>query len=327
MTIDTSEGSINVQRTILDGEKRGDAQMLKNKKQKKHRMKNIKEALDMELREHRSSFIVYVVLRLVVIVTMILQFLNGNYENFFLCILTLVLLVMPSLIQVTFKIELPTVLEILILVFIFAAEILGEIREYYIVFPMWDTILHTINGFLAAAIGFSMVDLLNRSKKMMFQLSPLFTAIVAFCFSMTIGVIWEFFEFGMDTLFGLDMQKDTIIQTIRSVTLDPAGRNVVTVIENIKNVTVNGQELGLNGYLDIGIIDTMKDLIVNFIGAVVFSVFGYFYVKNRGEGNLVSRFVPSRKKTDRDFLRIVQEKEENLEKDEEKEECEAGDSE
>lgn len=284
--------------------------MGKDKKQKSSWLKDMNKAMRMELREHKSSFIVYFVLRLLVILMMILQFLNRNYENFFLCILTLILLVMPSLVQVTFRIELPTVLEILILIFIFSAEILGEIQEYYIIFPMWDTMLHTINGFLAAAIGFSMVDLLNRSDKMMFQLSPLFTAIVAFCFSMTIGVIWEFFEFGMDTFFGLDMQKDTIIQTIRSVALNPEGRNVVTVIDQIKEVTVNGRELGLNGYLDIGLIDTMKDLIVNFIGAALFSVFGYFYVKNRGKGNFVSRFVPHRKKKERDFWRIVKERDE-----------------
>lgn len=288
--------------------------MSKNKKQKNSWMKNISKALHMELREHRSSFIVYFVLRIFVIVTMVLQFLNGNYENFFLCILTLILLVMPSLIQVTFKIELPTVLEILILIFIFAAEILGEIREYYVLIPIWDTVLHTINGFLAAAIGFSMVDLLNRSEKTMFRLSPLFTAIVAFCFSMTIGVVWEFFEFGMDMCFGLDMQKDTVVQAIHSVTLDPGGRNVVTVIDNIKSVVVNGKELGLDGYLDIGLIDTMKDLIVNFIGAAVFSVFGYIYVKNRGKGNFVNRFVPRRKKEEKDFLRIVKETEESDER-------------
>lgn len=283
--------------------------MAKEKREKRNWIKNMIKAMNMELREHKSSFIVYFVLRLFVIVTMILQFLNGNYENFFLCILTLILLIVPSLVQVTFKIELPTVLEILILIFIFSAEILGEIREYYLMFPMWDTILHTINGFLAAAIGFSMVDLLNRSDKTVFQLSPVFTAIVAFCFSMTIGVVWEFFEFGMDMVFGLDMQKDTVIQTIRSVTLNPAGRNVVTVLDNIKDVTVNGTEMGLGGYLDIGLIDTMKDLLVNFVGAAVFSVFGYFYVKNRGKGNFVSRFVPRRKKKERDFLRIVREKE------------------
>lgn len=291
--------------------------MTQKKKPKGSRVKNIRKALDMELREHRSSFIVYFVLRFLVIVTMILQFLNGNYENFFLCILTLILLIMPSLIQVTLKIELPTVLEILILIFIFSAEILGEIREYYIMIPMWDTILHTINGFLAAAIGLSMVDLLNRSDRMTFQLSPLFTAIVAFCFSMTIGVVWEFFEFGMDMIFGMDMQKDTVIQAIRSVTLNPDGRNIVTVIDPIRSVVVNGKDLGIGGYLDIGLIDTMKDLIVNFIGAVVFSVFGYVYVKNRGKGNIVARFVPQRKKHDRDFLRIVREKENKKEEKEE----------
>ena len=291
--------------------------MSKDKRQTGNRMKNIKKALDMELREHKSSFIVYFVLRILVIVTMILQFLNGNYENFFLCILTLILLIMPSLIQVTLKIELPTVLEILILIFIFSAEILGEIREYYIMIPMWDTILHTVNGFLAAAIGFSMVDLLNRSDRMTFQLSPLFTAIVAFCFSMTVGVVWEFFEFGMDMIFGLDMQKDTVIQAIRSVTLNPDGRNIVSVIDPIRSVVINGKELGIGGYLDIGLIDTMKDLIVNFIGAVVFSVFGYVYVKNRGKGNIVARFVPQRKKQDRDFLRIVGEKDKKKEEKQE----------
>ena len=281
-----------------------------NRKSSRHkggRMRNLSEALYMELREHKSSFIVYFTLRILVIVMLILQLLNRNYENVFLCALTLLLLIMPSLVQVTFKVELPTTLEIFILVFIFAAEILGEISEFYLVFPFWDTVLHTINGFLAAAIGFSMVDLLNRSEKIMFSLSPLFMAIVAFCFYMTIGVIWEFFEFGMDMLLGYDMQKDTVIHTIRSVTLDPAGRNVPYMISNITEAAVNGRDLGVGGYLDIGLIDTMQDLIVNFIGAFVFSVIGFLYVKNRGRGKIAGSFIPRRKAKDRDFLKIVKE--------------------
>ena len=279
----------------------------KSRKSTGGRMRNLSEALYMELREHKSSFIVYFTLRIIVIVMMILQLLNRNYENVFLCVLTLFLLIMPSLVQVTFKVELPTTLEIFILIFIFAAEILGEISEFYLVFPFWDTVLHTINGFLAAAIGFSMVDLLNRSQKIVFNLSPLFMAIVAFCFSMTISVIWEFFEFGMDWLIGYDMQKDTVIHTIRSVMLDPAGRNVPYVISNITQTAVNEQELGLGGYLDIGLIDTMQDLIVNFIGAFVFSVIGFFFVKNRGKGGIAVRFIPRRKAKDRDFLKIAKE--------------------
>ena len=287
--------------------------MEENNKKKKRWLKNLGEALHMELREHKSSFIVYFTLRFLVIVMMILQLMNRNYENVFLCVLTLMLLVIPSLVQITFKVELPTVLEIVILVFIFAAEILGEISEFYLLFPFWDTVLHTINGFLAAAIGFSLVDLLNRSEKAVFSLSPLFMAIVAFCFSMTIGVIWEFFEFGMDQIAGFDMQKDTVIHTIRSVTLDPEGRNVPYVIDGITSTSVNGTELGLGGYLDIGLIDTMQDLIVNFIGAFIFSVIGFFFVKNRGNGKVASGFIPRRKDEDRDFLRIAMEMDEKSE--------------
>ena len=139
---------------------------------------------------------------------------------------------------------------------------------------MWDTVLHTLNGFLMAAIGFALVDILNRNKKISFQLSPAFLAVVAFCFSMTIGVIWEFFEFGMDQIFHLDMQKDTIVNTIYSVMLDPAGGNHVVGVTGIRDVAVNGEALGLGGYLDIGLLDTMEDLLVNFIGATVFSIIG-----------------------------------------------------
>ncbi len=266
------------------------------------RFRITKEALHKELREHKSSFIVYMILRILVILMMILQFFNGNYENVFLCILTLLLLIVPSLIQINLKIELPTALEITILLFIFAAEILGEIQSYYLKFPFWDTALHTINGFLMAAIGFALVDILNRSKKVSFQLSPAFVSIVAFCFSMTIGVMWEFFEFGMDTFFALDMQKDTIIQHFNSVALDPTKSNIPVVISNIHEVFVNGKDLGINGYLDIGLIDTMKDLIVNFIGAVVFSIIGFFYIKNRGNSKLASRFIPRLKNKNADFL-------------------------
>lgn len=261
------------------------------------------KALTMEIREHKSTFIVYSVLRLAVIAVGILQFFNGNYENVFLCILTLILLMVPSFIQLTFKVELPTTLEIIILLFIFAAEILGEIDDYYLLFPFWDTMLHTINGFLAAAIGFSLVTLLNDSEKIQFELSPIFVVIVAFCFSMTIGVVWEFFEFGMDQIFGMDTQKDTIIHILNSVSISADGS--MTTFKDIGNVVIDGTALPIHGYLDIGLIDTMQDLIVNFIGASVFSVFGFFYIKFKGKINLVNRFIPTKKSKDRDYLEKV----------------------
>lgn len=262
------------------------------KKEKSLRCRTLTRELKDQIRTHRTAFAVYVILRFIVIAMMILQFINGNFENVFLCGLTLVLFIVPSFVEKNFHIVLPDTLETIIFLFIFAAEILGEISAFYIHVPMWDTVLHTLNGFLAAAIGFCLVDLLNRNRHFTFQLSPAFMAVVAFCFSMTIGVMWEFFEFGMDMLFMLDMQKDTVVQAISSVMLDPAGGNVPTAITGIREVTLNGEALALGGYLDIGLIDTMKDLLVNFIGAVVFSTIGFFYVKNRGNHAFARRFIP-----------------------------------
>lgn len=271
-------------------------------------LKQYKEALSMELREHKSSFLVYMVLRLLVIFVLILQIFNQNWENVFYALLTLLLLIVPSIVQMTFKIELPITLEIIILLFIFAAEILGEIDDFYLKYSNWDTMLHTMNGFLAAAIGYSLVDILNKSKKVKFELSPIFICIVAFSFSMTIGVIWEFFEFSMDTFFGMDTQKDTIIHAINSVSIDPNG--TMTSFSNIKNVLIDGQPLNINGYLDIGLIDTMEDLFVNFIGAIIFSIFGFFYTKNRDKKNFAALFVPRKKSKERDYLEIVKKNEE-----------------
>lgn len=278
--------------------------------------RNIKirwRALKMEIAEHKSSFIVYLVLRALVILVMILQLLNRNYENVFYCLLTLVLFTVPSFLQLELKIEFPTTLEIIILIFIFAAEILGEIGSYYTRVPYWDTMLHTMNGFLAAAIGFSLVDILNKNKKNKFHLSPLYMAVVAFCFSMTIGVMWEFFECAMDMFLGMDMQKDMIVNSISTVMLDPTGGNTVVHIDNIEDVVVNGESLGLGGYLDIGLLDTMKDLFVNFIGAVIFSIIGFFYVKSRGQGKFARKFIPSMKKKEADYLKLLEEEEKSLE--------------
>ena len=249
------------------------------------------------LRRKRTVAAVYFTLRFLVIAVMVAQFFNGDFESVFLCALTLVLFLLPTVFERALMIDLPNTMEIIIMLFIFAAEILGEISSFYTTFKSWDTILHTLNGFLCAAIGFALVDMLNRTEKFSLSLSPVFMSIVAFCFAMTIGVLWEFFECGMDQLMMLDMQKDTVVHSISSVMLDPSGRNNRVLIENIVDtivVTADGQQisLGLGGYLDVGILDTMKDLFVNFIGAVVFSIIGYFYVKSRGHGKFASRFIP-----------------------------------
>ena len=245
-----------------------------------------------EAKKRPLVFAVYCIVRLIVIVSLVAALLRRDFESAFTCVLVLVLFMIPLFLERSLAIKLPTTLEIIILLFIFAAEILGELQCYFIQYPNWDTMLHTTSGFLCAAVGFSLIDILNRDSKIKFSLSPVYVAVVAFCFSMTIGVLWEFFEFGADRVLGLDMQKDTVVHTITSVSLDETMQNKPVTISDIHSVQVDGQDLGLDGYLDIGLYDTMEDLFVNFIGAVTFSIIGFFYLKQRGKGRFARQFIP-----------------------------------
>ena len=232
----------------------------------------------------KKSLLIYLILRCLVILCMVMQILRGDLNNAFLCVLSLILFTVPTFIQEKFKITLPTLLESIIYIFIFSAEILGEINNFYGIIPHWDTVLHTINGFLAAGIGFSLIDILNQNSKNV-NLSPVFVAIVAFCFSMTIGVLWEFIEYTGDIYFKFDMQKDTIVNSISTVYLEPESKN--------------GNEIIIeNGFLDIGLHDTMKDLIVNFIGAFVFCIIGFLYIINREKYKFAINFIPIKDKAD-----------------------------
>lgn len=267
--------------------------MKKSEKDKTDRVR----ALRTVWKEKKGIVLLYGLLRLSVVLVLIAQIFNRNFENAFLCVLTLILFMLPAAMENWLDVDLPSTLEVIILLFIYAAEILGEIGAYYVTYPHWDTILHTLNGFLCAAIGFSLLDLLNRREDVKFSLSPLYLAIVAFCFSMTVGVCWEFFEWAMDHFFFLDMQKDTVVHAIGTILLDPTGGNRPVLLNNIADVIVvqrDGSQipLGVGGYLDIGLLDTMEDLFVNFIGAFTFSIIGYFYVRSRGKSRFARRFIP-----------------------------------
>ncbi len=262
---------------------------------------NVQKMIKIAYKEtKRSSLAIYLILRFLVVICMILQIIRGDLNNALLCLLSLVLLFAPLFIQNKYEITLPDSLEISIYLFIFSAEILGEINNFYGIIPHWDTCLHTINGFLATAVGFSLVDLLNKNSKDI-NLSPFYLCLVAFCFSMTIGILWEFFEYGGDKLMKFDMQKDTLITNISSVYLNPDNENKPVVVDNIGKTEIFDKDGKLlyvidGGYLDIGLNDTMKDLFVNFIGALVFSFFAYIGLKNNKRSSVVKNFVPIKEK-------------------------------
>ena len=249
----------------------------------------------------RINLVVYLVLRFFVILCMVDQGFRGNWNNVVLCLATLILFIMPSILSKKFKVDLPNTLEIIVYLFIFSSTILGEIQNFYGVFAHWDTMLHTLNGFLCAAIGFSLVDILNNHDNFHITMTPSFVALVAFSFSMTVGVMWEFGEFAVDKYLVKDMQKDRIVNRISSVKINENNENEPIIIEDINKIEIysnNNKDIYTieGGYLELGLIDTMKDLFVNFIGAIIYSILGYLYIKNRDEYKFAERFIPRLKK-------------------------------
>lgn len=248
----------------------------------------------------KKSLTVYIIIRFLIILCLIMQIIHKEWNNAFLCLLTLILITMPFIIEKRFKISLPNTLETIIILFIFSAEILGEINNFFNIFKHWDIILHTLNGFICAGIGFSLVDLLNKNSRKI-NLSPAYLLLVSFAFSMTIGVLWEFGEYAMDKLLLLDAQKDTQITTISSTYLNESGENKSIIIKDIEYTKIYSKdkegnliETTIGGYLDIGLNDTMEDLMVNFLGALIFNLIAYLYIKNNKKYQFIEGFIPSR---------------------------------
>lgn len=211
--------------------------------------------------------------------------------------ITLFLYTIPGRIQNKWNIILPDTLEIVVYLFIYASAILGEIQNFYVIIPCWDTLLHTLNGFLCAAIGFSLVDLFNPHV----DFNPMFVVLVAVCFSMTIGVIWEFCEFSLDCFFRKDMQKDRVITKISSVKINSDKDNRPYLLSDIEKTIIFTKNRFIvidGGYLEVGLIDTIKDLFVNFLGSIIFSLFGYFYTIQKSTFSFARYFVLKTKKSE-----------------------------
>ena len=223
------------------------------------------------------------ILRILVFPVLIAQVAAGKTGYAYLCVLTLLLMELPGWAEGRFGIALPGAMEVLVLGFIFSSEILGEIRACYIRFSCWDLVLHGFSGFLSASVGYVLPQLTDRQGTGERTVSRLMFAV---CFSVTVGVAWEFLEWGADAVFGLDMQKDTLIHGLRSVCLGEG--NSVGSVEGIRDtvlVLADGSVRTVKGYLDVGLHDTMGDLLADLSGAVVFAVLS-------GGKNFAAYFIP-----------------------------------
>lgn len=241
------------------------------------------------------NFIFYL-FSFLVILSLILQLVFKEYHNALICVLTLILLLLPVLLQKKFKLIIPNGLLLLFYLVVYAAGILGEVYNFYIYFKWWDIVLHTLSGFLIASIGLSLFSLNTLEKS--FNIKPLLVSLFVLCFSMTISTMWEFNEYGIDKVFKTDYQKDTYVNTISSVDFDKSKNGKPVVINDISKTILydkKGSELAIieSGYLDIGLNDTMGDLLVNLIGAFLYAYLTYQYLKKR-KLNIASELIITR---------------------------------
>ncbi|QDV23067.1 hypothetical protein [Aureliella helgolandensis] len=192
-----------------------------------------------------------VFLRLLIAFGILLEVYEALWLNAAIAAGILLLTFLPTIFASRVQVEIPPEFEVLTVAFIFASLFLGETRQFYSKFWWWDIALHATSGVLLGVLGLLLVYVLNETPRVDLHLRPGFVAFFAFCFALSIGTVWEMFEFGMDHFFGMNMQKPMLN--------DPSG-----------------------------LTDTMIDLIVDALGAMLVSIAGYVYMK-RGNESIIDR--------------------------------------
>ncbi|NLY55988.1 MAG: hypothetical protein GX058_05715 [Firmicutes bacterium] len=197
-------------------------------------------------RNEKIRLAIYTILQLSIIIAGIIAIWDREWMNLAFAVFTLFIVNLPSIYERRFKIDIPDDFEVVLVIFIYAALFLGELNEFYFRFWWWDKVLHGVSGLIFGNMGYLIVSYLNQEKKLNVELTPFFVALFSFCFAVTIGAVWEIYEYAMDKFFGFFMQR---------------------------------------GSLD----DTMIDLILDTLGALVFAVLGYF--EEKGKINIVAKFL------------------------------------
>jgi len=246
------------------------------------------------MKSKKLDIIIYVLLNILTTIFLIKELIDTNIKNVMICLSCLIVYLLPYLVEKKFKLKIPTILKVSIFLFSFSSEILGEVNNFYDIIPFWDAILHTVNGFLSASIGFSLIQLLNKKIRLNL-LSPLFILLFSFCFSMVVGITWEILEYSSDCIFKTDMQTDMYITSVKSELLDSGLHAKVINVDKIDYTIIynkyNEKIVRLDKYLDIGLHDTMKDIIVNVVGAAVFCGFIYIYLINKSKYKFVEKLM------------------------------------
>ncbi len=226
-------------------------------------------------RQNLPRLVSVILCQLFAVVTLICVW--GQPTRMLMAFVTILLILLPELLQrlLHCRICLPLYLFSL---FYALGPMLGHCYNFYIRIPHWDKLLHILGGIMFVILGVFLFSLLGGDHK-----KRLLCGIFALCFSIAVAAAWEFFEFGIDQLFSFDMQSDTVITTITSYALGSATGEPET-IGSITDISVNGQPLPFRGYLDIGLLDTMADMLLETTGALLTTT---AFLLDRGQRRLI----------------------------------------
>jgi len=170
------------------------------------------------------------VLQVILLFGLILALWGGLWLNALAVAAIIVISLLPGLLGNRFQVYIPSEIEALTAVFIFASLFLGEYHGYYTRFWWWDALLHTVSGFMLGILGFLLVHVMNEKEELELHMKPAFVALFAFMFALGIGTLWEIFEFTMDSQFGLNMQKSGLVDTMADLIVDAVGAFIIAIL-------------------------------------------------------------------------------------------------
>lgn len=194
--------------------------------------------------------------------TIVFLLVAKRYSRLPLAVGTLLLVLLPAAMERVFHCRLCLPVYIFALAYA-VGPMLGQCWNFYYTISWWDKLLHIFGGVMFAIAGAYFFELLTKRKD-----NFLAGAIFALCFSVAVAAVWEFVEFGADRFLGMDMQDDMVFTNITSYLLGD-GIGVTGSIENIQSVIVNGVPLPVAGYIDIGLTDSMLDMMLESLGALI----------------------------------------------------------
>ena len=254
--------------------------------------------------------LIYIIVTLLTILSIMREVNNGDIKNIILCVVSIFLYYIPYIVNKLLKDMFPIIIRITFVLFIFSTIVLGEVNDFYELVPIWDDVLHIVQGIFVASIGFSLMYMLFKKKdesndrdkdknkvikKNRIKFEKVLIILFSFCLSISVGVVWEVGEYVTDYNMKVDMQKDKYINEFNSILLNSKKDNEVMVIDKIGYTTIydkSGKRIvTFNGYLDVGLHDTMDDLIDTMVGALLFGFIGYLYLSNKNRYKVVERIL------------------------------------